>query len=136
MNIFPIVVTAVVTFIIGFLWYGPVFGKIWLQLKEIPQTKVDAMRAKGMGPMVPRMFGALVINLITVLVMQFMLTSFAIVTIVPAALLAGLLWLGFIATTLFSAVLWEERKLALYTFDAVYYLVNLKMIAVLLVVLS
>ena len=38
MNIIAIVVAAVVAFIIGFLFHGPLFGKLWMRLADVHPT--------------------------------------------------------------------------------------------------
>lgn len=131
-NFLAVFVAALAAFFIGFMWHGPVFGKQWMKMMEIPQSKVDAMQAKGMGPMIPRMLAALVQQIVIALVVAHLATALSITGAVPAILFALLLWIGFIATVLLNTVLWEERKMELYLFNIIYQLVSL--IAVSLIV--
>lgn len=136
MNITAILITAVVGFFVGFLWYGAIGGNLWIKLKEIPAEKVNSMKSKGMGPMIPSMFGNLVIQIVIASVMLFMLNALNVTDVIQAAMLAGTIWLGFVAPVLFNAVLWEERKIGLYIFDVLFYAVNLKITAMMLVWLA
>lgn len=132
-NILAVLVAAIAAFIIGFLWHGPVFGKQWIALMEIPQAKIDAMRAQGMSPMMPRMVAAFIQQIIIALVTAHLAAALGLTTALQAILFAIVLWFGFIATTLLNGVLWEERKVSLYLFNNAHQLVNLIVIALIVV---
>jgi Protein of unknown function (DUF1761) len=121
--------TAFVAFFLGFLWYGPVFGNYWIRLKEIPQEHVDAMRKKGMGPMIPKMIGAFVQQVVLSSIVYVILKQLSVQTFAQASVFAILLWFGCIVPTLFTQVLWEDRKIALFLFDSAYYFVLLQTVA-------
>lgn len=118
--------TAFAAFFLGFLWYGPVFGNYWIRLKEIPQERVDAMRKKGMGPMIPKMIGAFVQQVVLSSIVYIILKQLSVQTFAQASVFAILLWLGCIVPTVFTQVLWEDRKIALFLFDSAYYFVLLQ----------
>lgn len=132
MQILAIFTAALAAFVLGFLWYGPVFGKLWITLKEIPQAEVDAMKAKGMQAMLPNMIGNLLMNFLMAGVLLYLFKAFDITTLYDACLFTGLGWAAFIVPSFFNAVLWEDRKLALYVFDIAYYLVVLTVMAAVL----
>lgn len=132
-NPLVVLVAALAAFVIGFLWHGPLFGKQWMALMEIPKSKVDEMQAKGMGPMIPRMIGALVQQLVIACVMSYLASALSINGVIPAILFAVIVWFGFIATTLLNGVLWEERKVSLYLFNIVYHLAILTAISLIVV---
>ncbi len=132
LNFLAIFVAALAAFMIGFLWHGPLFGKQWIQMMNIPQSEVDAMKAKGMGPMVPRMLGALAQQFVIATVIALFARGLGAVGATSAVLLAVVIWFGFIATVLLNTVLWENRKMNLYLFSITYHLVSL--VAVTLIV--
>ncbi len=132
-NLLAVLVAAIAAFVIGFLWHGPLFGKQWMAMMNIPQSEVDAMQAKGMGPMVPSMIAALVQQIITAFVMAHLANALAITDATAAVLFAVLIWLGFFATTMLNAVLWEKRKMNLYLFNITYHLVSLIVVALIVV---
>ena len=35
--------------VIGFLWYGPVFGKMWIHLMDFTSEHMEAAKTKGMS---------------------------------------------------------------------------------------
>ncbi len=131
-NVLAVLVAALAAFIIGFLWHGPLFGKQWFALMEIPQSKIDEMQAKGMGPMIPNMIGGLVQQIIVALVVSYLVNALGIADAGGAILLALVLWFGFIAAIHLNMVLWENRKLSLYLFNIAYHLATL--VAVTLIV--
>jgi hypothetical protein len=132
-NWLAVLVAALAAFVIGFLWHGPVFGKQWIKLMEIPQAKVDEMQAKGMGPMVPHMITSFIEQFVMALVTAHLAAALGITDAMPAVLLAVMLWLGYIVTTLLNTVLWEHRKINLFLFKIVYHLVSLVAIALIVV---
>lgn len=132
-NYLAVLAAAVAAFVIGFLWHGPLFGKQWIKMMNIPQSEVDAMQAKGMGPMLPHMIAAFAQQLVVAFVVAHLADKLGIPNLTAAVGLAVLLWLGFIATTLLNGVLWEKRKMNLYLFNITYHLVSLIAIAVIIV---
>jgi len=133
LNYLEIVVAAVAAFVIGFLWHGPLFGKVWMNLSGITQAQMEEAKAKGMGAMAPQMACAFIQQLVVAAVLAHLITALGIADPVAAATLAFLLWLGFIATTLLNQVLWENKSLNLYLFGIVYHLVSLIVMAVIIV---
>jgi hypothetical protein len=132
-NFLAVLVAAIAAFALGFLWHGPLFGKQWIKLMGIPQSEINAMQAKGMGPMVPNMIASLVQQFVVAFVLSYLANALSIVGVVPAVLLAALLWLGFIATTLLNGPLWEKKSISLYLFNIAYQLANLVVIGLIVV---
>jgi hypothetical protein len=133
LNWAAVLVAALAAFFIGFMWHGPLFGKQWIKMMGIPQSEVDAMRAKGMGPMVPQMIAALVQQIVVAVVVSHLANALGIAGAVPAVLFAILLWVGFIVTVLLNPVLWEKRKMDLYFFEIAYHLVSLVVVSLIVV---
>lgn len=132
-NLLAVFVAAIAAFTIGFLWHGPVFGKQWIALMEIPQAKIDEMRAKGMGPMVPQMIAGLIQQIVVALVAAHLANALGLTTALQAVLFAIVIWFGFIATVLLNTVLWEQRKISLYLFNNAYQVVSLIVISLIVV---
>lgn len=132
-NHLAILTAAIVSFIIGFLWHGPVFGKVWLQLMNISAQELEAGK-KEMGKKMPYvMLAALVQQFITAAVMGLLIQALGITSFVGAVTLAFWIWLGFVATVLLNGVLWEKRSINLYLFNIAYHFVILAAMAKVLV---
>ena len=121
-NYLAVLVAAVINMALGALWYSPVmFGKMWMQLMNFTPEKM-AEAKKGMGKAyVAAFLGALVMSyFLAVFVATFGAGSFG-----EGAQVGAFLWLGMIATTSLSAVLWEGKSPKLYYMFNSYQLVIL-----------
>jgi hypothetical protein len=128
-----VIVATVVSFIVGFLWYGPLFGKLWMKLQNFSKADINNAKKKGMT-------GLLVINfvatLITAFVLSYLIDLTASSTVSSALSLGFLIWLGFFATTSpLGSVLWEGKPFNLYVLNAAYWLVIVLVMSGILAVL-
>jgi len=121
-NYLTVLAAAVVSMVIGFLWYGPIFGKAWMQLMKIDKKKMDEAKKKGMAKSYAVMF-------ISALIMNYVLAHFVKYlgskTFMDGMQAGFWLWLGFIATVQIGIVLWEGKPVKLYLINAAHYLVAL-----------
>ena len=126
-NYIAVLVSAIVSMFIGFLWYSPLlFGKVWM--KESGQTKKDikGVKKKGMAPYYLAAF-------IATLLMSFILAYFvqyAAATTLFEGMQAGFwIWLGFVAPVLLGSVLWEGKSFRYYMINVFHYLATLLVMA-------
>lgn len=121
-NYLAVIVAAAVNMVLGFLWYGPLFGKAWTKMMGF--TKEDMEKAKKEG-----MTKSYAIAIVGALVMAYVFAHFisvgAAMTITSGATIGFWLWLGFIATTTLSGMLWGKKPFNLYLLENGYYLVLL-----------
>ena len=124
---------AVVSMVIGFLWYGPVFGKMWIALSGFTQDQMNAAKKKGMAKQYGLMFvGSLVMAYVLAHALVFS-SAYMKVSGVSAGLSVGFWnWLGFIAPVTLGAVLWEGKSPKLWALNNGYYLVTLLAMGVIL----
>ncbi len=114
----PVLVAAIAGFVIGFLWHGPLFGKVWMKMMGITQKQMKEAQMKNM---LPQMAAAFVQQLVLSYVIALFAGALGVASAMDAVQLAFWLWLGFIVTTHLNGVLWENRKLELYLFNLSYY---------------
>jgi Protein of unknown function (DUF1761) len=112
---------AVVSFIFGFLWYGPVFGKTWAKLigKNLAECK-------------PKPWALPLTALCTVLttfVLAYILYIYKPYCPYGAAFFV---WLGFYVPVLVGSVTWEGKPWKLFALNAAYNFLNLQIIATVL----
>lgn len=106
-NFFAIITTAILNFLIGWLWYSPyLFGNAWL---EVTRFNKDELRASP-----AHLLGAFAIALIVSFVTALFVYATNATTALEGALVGWWAWLGYIATTHFSGVLWERKPFKLY----------------------
>jgi len=122
-NLWSVLVAAIATMILGFLWYSPLlFPKPWtLAMGYDPndKAKMDEMR-KGAG----KLYG---ITFVASLLSAFVLAKIIDVTTVNSALygmkIGFAVWLGFVTTVQLTSTLFKKRPIKLYWIDTGYQLV-------------
>ena len=129
MNYLAILVAAIVSVIVGMLWYGPFFGKTWIKLSKISKSEMKRAKEKGMAK-------EMIINFIGVILMAYVLSlavaNYGALSIGYGIRVAFLIWLGFIATVTLNTVLWEGKSWKLYFLNNSYNLVNLIIMAIII----
>src|SRR3989338_3101979 len=100
-NYLAVITAAVVNMAIGFLWYGPAFGKTWVKLMGFTPEKLEEMKKKGMTMSLIMMFIA---SLVMAYVLAYFLAALNIADAYGAVILAFWVWLGFVATVIISPV--------------------------------
>ena len=117
-------VAAVAAFIIGFLFHGPLFGKVWMKLANIHMTGNEKF-----SDMVPQMLKNLLVNLVC----AYVLAMFIFVTagyynnvgnIVGGMGIAFWAWLGFLVTSSSIDVIWMGKSKKLWAFEVVASLIS------------
>ncbi|TMJ06957.1 MAG: DUF1761 domain-containing protein [Bacillati bacterium ANGP1] len=126
MNWVAIVVAAIAQFVIGWIWYGPLFGKTWMSMMGMSQ---QSMSREGMGKtMVLTFIGSLV----TAAVLS-MLVGWMGAKTLGAGIAAGFwAWLGFVATVTLGGVLFAKMSWNLYILNNAYQLVSLAVMGAIL----
>jgi hypothetical protein len=116
-----LLIAVAASFIFGYLWYGPLFGKTWAGLMGFKMTE----ECKGKPPLRSLLLTFLGTAL-TTFALAYILGNYKPACNFGAALLV---WLGFYVPLLFSAVAWESRPWTLFALNAAFYLLNLQLIA-------
>lgn len=119
-------VSAIVAFIFGFLWYGPIFGKTWMQLMGI---KMEA-GCKPAAWIFPLTFLG---TLSTVFVLAYILGNCKFCCSPSGAFM---IWIGFYVPLLLGAVTWEGRPWKLFFLNASYYFLSLQLVVAILTYLK
>lgn len=127
-NWWAILACGVSAVVLGFLWFGPLFGKIWMD--SMGMTMPSAEDRKKMGGMMMRsMLIAFVAALVTAYGFIHTLTyadTYMNTSGVSAGLMGGFWnWLSFMMPVVLGAVLWEGKSWKWFLITAGYYLVDL-----------
>jgi hypothetical protein len=110
-NYIGVLVAALVSFMFGWMWFGPVFGKIWMKAMKISPREAEEMSKNGV--LVPIFLG-FILALIGSYVIAVLIASLGIVTVKGALLLGLIIWLGFFFTTHFGNNMWENKHLNIF----------------------
>lgn len=112
-----IFIAVIANMLFGMLWYSPLlFSKAWVAAHKFKQEELCCT---------PRhIFGAFIVSLVTAAVLAGLCQYFNISTIKQAACTGFFLWLGLIATSHFSGVIWARKPLQVYFIDTASLLIS------------
>ena len=117
-NLISVLIAATVAFILGFLFHGPLFGKLWMKLANIHPTGNEKL-----SDMVPQMLWNFLVNFVTAFVVAgtfwlvFSSPIMGEITWYKGAICGIWLWLGFLVTSSSIEVIWMGRTLKLWLFE-------------------
>jgi hypothetical protein len=128
-NHWAILVSALVQWFLGALWYSPVlFAKPWMTMVGIQK---DAANKKTMVPgMIMSFIGSLITSFILVHIVLWSGTS----TVGRGAFIGFIAWVGFVAAPLIASYIYENRPFKLFAINTGYWLVCLIASGILLAV--
>ena len=112
-NWMSVLIASVAAFALGFLWYGPVFGSMWM--KALGRTKADIEKEKNkMGMMFAITFAGAVIE-------AFVLTKFihyaGAYTLMDGAKTGLWAAIGFVGPTMLANYLYQGKSKQLFLID-------------------
>ena len=124
-NYLAFLAAALLNFILGWFWFGPVFGKVWVKL--------------GGGELKPGpanlIVGFITSLLISCVLDRAMVFSFGFLNTsgIPAGLVVGCAaWIGFIGPVTLGPVIYERKSLKLWLMNNAYWLISLLLMGVVL----
>ena len=129
-NYFAVFAAAITSMIIGSLWYGPLFGKTWMRLSGLTDTRLAELKKRGMRKIYMISF---IMSLIMAYVLAHFVAIWGAVGVAGAFQLAFWIWLGFVVTIVIAPFLWEDKPIKLYFLNITYSLVSLFAMALVLV---
>ncbi|MCI0542311.1 DUF1761 domain-containing protein [bacterium] len=134
-NYLAVLVAAIANMVVGFLWYGPLFGKPWADMMGLkfdsPEAKM-AMQKKALPSYAASFVGALIMACVLAHLLVYS-SSYMGVSGVSAGLSAGFWsWLGFVAPVTVGIVFWEQKPWKLWFINAGYWLVTMLVMGVVL----
>ena len=111
-NWWAILVSTVLAFVLGGLWYGPLFGQAWMQ--AIGKTEADIQPTPA--PFIISFFTAL----LTAVVLAWLISALGVTTWVGGAVLGMVTGVGFIATAMASDTAFCGWGMKLFVIQAGY----------------
>jgi hypothetical protein len=123
-NYWAILVCAVLSMVIGGLWYGPLFGKKWMEINGLSpedRMKREAMQ-KSAGPLYAIQFA---LSLLQIYILAHFIKGWTDVSGVENAVW---IWLGFVMPTVAGLSMWNMHptrvRLAMFFISSGYQLVS------------
>jgi len=127
MNWLVIICAAIAYWILGWLWYSALFGKIWVGGLEQRGVKLEK------GGMAPKMIGSFIANLVAAVIMARLIQRIGGKPDVLHGLRLGAgMGIGFSATALTIQYLWESKPFKLWLIDASYHVFGCILLGVIL----
>jgi hypothetical protein len=118
-----IVVAAFLTFALGGLWYGPLFGRLWMRASGVSEERA------GQGNL-PLIFGlSFLLQLLAALSLDFFIGEQGVSFGVFAGAMTGIF---FVATAFGVVYLFEQRPLSRWAVNAGYHVVSFTMMGAIL----
>jgi hypothetical protein len=122
-NLLAVLVAAISTMVLGFLWYSPLlFAKPWM--KEMGYDPNDKARMEEMKKSAgPAYSGSFVASLVSAFILALFLHEMRVVNLNIGLLVAFHVWLGFVATVQFTSALFTKQSMKLFGINTGYQLV-------------
>lgn len=131
-NYWAVLAAAVVSMIIGAIWYSPaVFGTMWMKGSGVKMPQVNKAKKKGMGMLY---LIAFIGSLVFACVLAHFVAYVGASTTADALELALWTWLGFVVPLLLGGTLWKGESWGAYLIGIVYQLVSISVMAVILTI--
>lgn len=134
-NLLAVVVAAIGSMILGSIWYGPLFGKVWMNLMGWGNMTPEQM-AEGKKSMMKNYAWQFIGSVVTAAVMGSVISAFGAGDLMSGVRVAFCVWLGFFAAGSLGMMLWEGKPMKLWLLNNAYNLVNLSWMGVLMALWS
>ncbi len=117
-NWLAILAAVVVTQILGFLWYGPLFGKPWLAGMGKTQEEIQAGGNVGKAVAI-----GVICSIVMTVALAIILSLSETPDLVSGIKIGLLASVGFVATTLWSGAIYEDRNMTVTLISIAYQVV-------------
>jgi hypothetical protein len=112
-----VVAAALAGFLVGGLWYGPLFGKAW-------QAEAGVTDEMAKAANMPKIFGTVfVLNLFAAFILGHVLATYGNPPLASSMMISGGIGLGFVATAFGVNYLFAFKSLKLFLIDASYWVI-------------
>lgn len=120
-NILAVIACAIVSVIVGSLWFGPLFGKIWI--KEMGWTEEEIKKGKEQN--MNKAYALTILgSIFSAFVLGQIIAGTNTVGAWDGAIVGFWAWLGFAIPLFLSNVLWEGKSWKMFRINAGYQLVT------------
>lgn len=124
-NIWAILISMIFSVVLGFFWYGPLFGKKWMALSGIAMPEEKPGMSTMTKPIILSFVGAVFMVWTLTYLLAFHNGFYQTSGLAPALGVSVMLWLGFIVPVYLNFVGWEGKSKTLFAINAGYWLVFL-----------
>ena len=123
-NVWAVLVAAVATMVVGFLWYSPaLFANSWMKLMGYDPNDKEKI-AEMQKSAAPSYFMSLVASSLAAFVLGKLITVSGFSNAVDGLKIGLVVWLGFVTTVQFTNALFSRQRNRLYMINTGYQLVS------------
>lgn len=109
-DLLTVIIAAILNMIIGFFWYSKwLFGPAWL--------KIHQMNASDCGKNKACFVYSAIVSLVIAYFLAFFEAYLGVTTVTDGMFVGFCIWLGFVATTQISSVIWSKAPFKLFLID-------------------
>jgi hypothetical protein len=131
-NYWAVLVAAIVSIVLGFIWYGPLLGKQWARHAGV---SLDAMKKPKPSTFVLMIIGSLLTAWILAHALIFANAYLHMKSDASSGIIVGFMnWLGFIGPVTLGPILWEKKSWKLWVINNAYHLISLCLMGIILAV--
>lgn len=130
MNWLAILCAGVAYWVLGYVWYSLLFGKIWCA--ELVKHRGERPAPRG-GEMAGKLISTFVSNLITAAAMAYLFKRTGIADMNHALRLAAAAGIGVAGTAVTMVSIWESKPTRMWFIDVGYYFVGALLMAIIFV---
>jgi hypothetical protein len=123
-NYVAVIVAGIASMVLGFLWYGPLFGKTWMKLSGHNPKSMKKM----MSPAKAMSIG-FVLTLINAYVLAVFTGLLQITNVMGALQVAFWIWLGFNLPIIAGSWIWDGKPFKLFALLAIHRIIELAIMA-------
>jgi len=131
-NYLAVLVAAIASMVVGFVWYGVLFKKSWMHLMGISQGSQKDMTLSANQAYALQFVASLVMAYVLSLVISWASAYQEAGGLEVGCITAFFIWLGFIVPTSLGIVMWEGKSWKLWFINASHYLVGLVVMGLIL----
>lgn len=124
-NIWAILSSMVLSVVLGFIWYGPLFGKKWMQLSGIVMPEEKPSFGIMIKPIILSLIGAFFMTYVLSYSIIFHDVYYEVGNMASALSMGFFLWIGLIVPAYLNLTGWEGKSWILFFINAGYWLVFL-----------
>ena len=127
-NYLAVLTAALSGFAVGAVWYGPLFGKQWMQASRADEDMKPRIDVAGIYGL------TFALSLLAALVLELVIGEVHATSVLAGARIGFLVWLGFILTVRVTEALFNRTDMRLVMIDSGYRLVWAVVMSIILAV--
>ena len=112
-NCWAVLASAVASMVIGSVWYGPLFGKVYVRAMGMDKKSPEEQAAMKKG-MIWSYVGQFLASLLMFYVLAWLIGALGVKTLMAGVQVGFWVWLGFVVPVKFGDALWGGKMALFY----------------------